>query len=409
VEEEFHRYLTINTLTILDMSWEEALTNIEVMRILEIAKSLCHKHNDFRLQIPLKCTLKPQEHRGMDTEKAMLQLRIRDLKRASKIIRLYQESCEAIIEPLTLRMLDGFLQIPETRALFEKVKQKKLMKSAVFRRNYLSIKKLLEKSTIKTILAVAACILDVKSDSGIPSLLLNSSFDSVNERKAEVIRNRFRLITSAKASLSSEEEVYALAERIGLGYSDFKDTSEKIFDHIMSEYVFSDKERFVFAALNMTACYNSVDYPANKPMLDNIERGWACVASRKPPSMFVREEDLRKPDLEYCFRMFSYLGTPSVSVAEDTGGLVKHIIFRTGLPPHVMTELLWNVQLTVLKYFLLSGEADCPFVPLDAKKSCVLTDVKNGSFSLRKSFAPCNDCIAARMLRDVRIQMSRNA
>lgn len=410
VEEEFHRYLTVNTMTRLDMSWEEALTSIEVLRILDVARSLCNKFDDFRLRIPLEPTLRQQDRGGTNSEKAMLNLSIRDLVRASKIIKLYEESCEALIEPLTMRMLDGFLQIPETRALFKRVRQIRLSRSVTFRRNYLSLKKqLLRKCTIKTILAVAACILDIKTENSIPPLLLDSSFDYVNEKKAENIKERsLDMMTNVKQPISSEEEVYALAEQIGLEYSSFEDSSKRIFEYVLSECVFSEQERFVFAPLNMMACYSVVDYPANKSMLESIERGWTDVSSKKPPNSFVPKKDWERPDVEYCFKIFSYLGTPSISVAEDTDGLGKHIIFRTGLPSRVATELLRNVQLTSLKYFLLSGEVDCPFVPLDPEKSCVLTDLKNESGFVPKTFIPCHECIVTRMLRNVNIKMDRN-
>jgi hypothetical protein len=330
IEEYTHRQVFIPTEVWLWASWIEALSNCEVLYLLNEIREAQIKDTNFKFYAPLKFNL---TRASFPSE---LKLRIRDISRACKNIHLHIKSCEPIVEAIILCLIRKWSKGDEKT--FDKFRAKKVEIYGNLETAYPIVEKIFKKIDSKILVLVTGCLFSLGLRSDYPSFSLSDSFKIFNDESA----------------LNIQEKTEKFSDRIKNKIL----TRDAFLEFIgKNDFVFSEMHQLNENVQNSMAVIPDLieinGYQKISKWIDRLvtTSGYPFVNLLMTESKIRKGEELYNGNVQHRF-MLRGKATMRIEAEKEC-----NIIFRKEMPDFICKSMTSALEATLLKYSLLDGES----------------------------------------------------
>lgn len=331
IEEYVHRQVFIPTEVWLWSSWIEALSNCELLHLLNTIRETQEKNPRFRLYIPLEFNLSRPSFPGD------LKLKIRDISVACQNVHLHIKACEPIVESIILCLIRKWTRENENK--FQKFKVKKFEIYENLGTMYPIIERIFNNIDSKLLALVTGCLFSLKSCKDYPPFILTSSFAHFNKKSAWKIEKKTRkLADKLKHRISSKDDFLKFVKENKLGVSEMYELG----NDVQSAMVTVPDLIEINGYQNFSKWIDRLVTPSGYPFLN----------------LLVTEFKIKSGDEFYdgnVQRRFMLRGKATMSIQED--GDTYDLTFRKEVPDFICNSMASAFEATLLKYALLDGKS----------------------------------------------------
>lgn len=340
VEEGDHRRMFLSTKLRMRMTWLECVSNISFQKVLDLACKY-----GYPLEIPLSGNL---ENSNLPPD---LKVCIEDTIYLSSLIESLSRKCRPIIEALSLFLLAQFCERTPLdsgdRKLLLLLKQRKFSRYKSLVNIYPKLESALQPfyDKEKPWSGLLEPIRFLFSSAGLEVPVLSPSELSASyvEDKSENPINRLELLTKLTSSGKTEQ--------------DFR---EFALNHNLPPYSNESELRETFGTYEICANTLIVQDKSNYPIF--------------LPLLYPNLKRLCDEDDEYA--RFWLWGMPIVTLTESEELERYKLYMNSSLDANTRSWYISIVQLTMNKYFLLSGKPYCMMLGMkEACRTCVIRDL----------------------------------
>jgi hypothetical protein len=412
-EECIHYNHFEHTRVAFEMKWEEGLSDMETLRILDEArrKGKCNEH--FYLSVPLETNLL------RDDVSQRLKWRVKNVEKACNIVSNLGDIFEPIVELYSLWFIEKIVKhLPSLQGYLNlKIRNMKSNVRKYYRRFYPKVRHVLNKfeslGFVSKVDREYACkllnydrekmdvdfsrcpanpldfIFSPKFPEIIPPLSLEASFENFNIEIESVIEQRFKtLLSLTKAKISDLTDFMMFAKEHDCKYlippNDHREVA--IAFHEAAKVITRMDRRFRNIA--------SISVPWTKnfgKFLEDIQK-------------YRYMEDKHAAIVLTLVSYFCISSLPSMIINKSSNG--SRFLYFNKYLAHSKMALIRSVVLRSLKYFLIDPRNKCPLFGIyDECPSCILLTPVH---QRKKQYFQAPECPIHELIDDVKIKVIPN-
>jgi hypothetical protein len=354
-EEYSHRRFRY-TLTGLKTSWIDGLSTIEVLKLLDITRTICEENKGFRLLIPLHKNLK---RRNIPVE---VKWKISNIIKSTKLLTYFAKTIVPIAEFLIIQELYALSKTQRLSFLKNYIK----LKVKNFSKTYIQFKQFLPTQKFIQVLEeleldITNIIFSPKLLDFIPPLSLDSLSYSDEKLFVHRIKKHFKtLLQSPNNITKNSAKFFAYMKEHNCDFVYSQEDFEKIFltFGISAETLSSSDPYFIYTGNMMYPILRDFD-----KMMDHINKSVSNII------------DENQRGFIYQLLCYEGLGTPSLAFYKNPVGEYKLFFHKYDL--FHPDELIPGIFSWILKYFLLQPDFRCPLFGISkACKRCIILNMK---------------------------------